>query len=248
MTRPQLPRRPDGRPFILGHRGVPRKAHENTLRSYEMALSDGADGIEIDVRMTSDGALRIAHDDVLSFADQSTPLSLCTLSSSQIDHLRLPSGDRVPSLTEVLRFQAQTGCLVNVEIKGDVPNPSWACARAAQEISIHGGHGIVLSSFSPLVVKQMTARLPHVPCALLFEASQTWMRRILPLGMLGAVGAHPEEACIDQNLVKRIKAHGAFVGAWTVNDPARATELAAMGVDILIGDDPKILLAALQNS
>jgi glycerophosphoryl diester phosphodiesterase len=248
VTRPQLPRHPDSRPFVLGHRGVPLKAHENTLRSYQIALDDGADGVEIDVRMTSDGALRIAHDDFITFAGHSAPLAMSALSSSQIDHLRLPSGDRVPSLMDALRFQAETGCLLNVEIKGDVPNPSWACARAAAEIGAHGGTGIVLSSFSPLVVKLMTARLPHVPCALLFEASQTWMRRVLPLSPLGAAGAHPEEVCIDENLVNRIKSRNAFVGAWTVNDPGRARQLAALGVDILIGDDPRTLLTALTSA
>jgi glycerophosphoryl diester phosphodiesterase len=134
--------------------------------------------------------------------------------------------------------------LVNVELKGDVANGAWMCEQAARELLAHGGSGIVLSSFSPLMILRLTKLLPEIPTALLFDKSQTITQRLLPLGPLGAVGAHPEDDCVTPTLVARIREKSAFVGVWTVNDVERAHVLAKMGVEILISDDPGPLVAS----
>src|SRR3990172_3063349 len=51
-------------PFLIGHRGFPRVARENTIPSFEAALEAGCDGVELDVRMTQDGVLVVHHDSV----------------------------------------------------------------------------------------------------------------------------------------------------------------------------------------
>ncbi|MBU0509187.1 glycerophosphodiester phosphodiesterase [bacterium] len=51
-----------GRPLILGHRGAPHSAPENSLESFRIALAAGADGIELDVQITGDGVLVAHHD------------------------------------------------------------------------------------------------------------------------------------------------------------------------------------------
>lgn len=235
---PRLPSLPKGRPFVLGHRGARAHAPDNTLRAFELAIEHGADGIEVDVRMTADGALCIAHDEEIHFEEFPRLLRLGRLTKSQLGKLHLPGGHRVPTLRGVLEFQARTGCMVNVELKGEVENGAWMCEQAAREIRVHGGNGLVLSSFSPLTVKRLTKLLPEIPTALLFDKDQTLMQRVLPLSPLGAVGAHPEDACVTPEMVTRLKRKGAFVGVWTVNDSARAKALAEMGVDVLISDDP----------
>ena len=59
---PMLRRFPPGHALIIGHRGSPRHAPENTLPSFERAVAFGADMLEMDVHLTSDGALIVAHD------------------------------------------------------------------------------------------------------------------------------------------------------------------------------------------
>lgn len=236
--KPRLPSPPPGRPFVLGHRGARAHAPDNTLLAFELAIEHGADGIEIDVRMTSDGALRIAHDEEIHFEGVKKPLKLGHLSTAQVDNLRLPGGHRVPTLRGILEFQSRTGCMVNVELKGAVANGAFMCEQAAREIRVHGGSGLVLSSFSPLIVQRLSKLLPEIPTALLFDKSQKLTQRVLPLRPLGAVGAHPEDGCVTPELVARLKKKGAFIGVWTVNDSARAHELAKLGVDVLISDDP----------
>ena len=52
----------DDRILVLGHRGESFRATENTIKSYECALKDGADGVELDVHITKDGKLAVIHD------------------------------------------------------------------------------------------------------------------------------------------------------------------------------------------
>jgi glycerophosphoryl diester phosphodiesterase len=59
--------RPAGaRPFVLGHRGARHAAPENTQRAFELALAEGADGIELDVRLDRDGRVIVLHDRTLA--------------------------------------------------------------------------------------------------------------------------------------------------------------------------------------
>src|SRR5690242_17990088 len=51
-----------GRPYIIGHRGASGEAPENTMSAFALALSQGADLIELDVQMTADGVLVVIHD------------------------------------------------------------------------------------------------------------------------------------------------------------------------------------------
>ena len=51
-----------GKPAVVAHRGASREAAEHTAKAYELALAQGADGLECDVRMTSDHQLVCIHD------------------------------------------------------------------------------------------------------------------------------------------------------------------------------------------
>jgi glycerophosphoryl diester phosphodiesterase len=50
---------------VLGHRGARLVAPENTIEAFRAALDQGADGVELDVRQTADGALVCFHDAAL---------------------------------------------------------------------------------------------------------------------------------------------------------------------------------------
>jgi glycerophosphoryl diester phosphodiesterase len=205
---------------------------------------DGADGVELDVRATSDGKLVIAHDDELHLTG-AQPHRISQLTYGQLLELTPAGADPIPTLRDVLKFQAETGCWMNVELKGDVPAPGFLAHAAAREISIHGGDHLILSSFSPQIVWILARLLPGVPVAWLLDENQTWSKRFLPLGLLGARGVHPQAALLDEVFIRRIRQKNGFIGTWTVNDPAEGKRLAAWGVDVLIGDDPGALLRAL---
>lgn len=238
---------------MLGHRGARAFEPENTIAAFRRAIEDGADGVELDVRLTSDGQTVLAHDDLVEFSELNGARHISRLSSSQLAQLTLKSGQRLATLREALLFQAETGCLMNVELKADSLAPACLAEIAAREIGLHGGDGLVISSFSPHVVWKAARLMPDLPVALLVEEPERFSKRWLPLAhlpyrLLGADGVHPEHTLIDESFLRRMRRKGRFVGTWTINDPNEAVRLARWGVDVLIGDDPGALLRALRAS
>lgn len=242
------------RPYIYGHRGARATHPENTILAFEQALSQGADGVELDVRMAADGGLFVTHDDALPLAParggegarrRHNPPLLSRLSSEQVRRLRTESGEPVPSLSDALLFQAQSGCLMNVELKGDVLQPWWMARRVSECLRAHGGHHILLSSFHPGIVWALARQVPSIPVALLVHEQQSWQRRLWPVQALGASVVHPEAQLLDAALMQRLRKRVSVVNAWTVNDPSEGLRLSRLGVDGLVTDRPGVLRAAL---
>ena len=65
--------------LIIGHRGAPNQACENTLESFEKALQLGANALELDVSMTSDQHVVLWHDWVPSIKSELRPTGVCSL-------------------------------------------------------------------------------------------------------------------------------------------------------------------------
>ena len=94
-------REPHG-PWIVGHRGAPRRARENTIESFDWAESLGVDAVEFDVRQTRDGEAVVFHDDDVTLGNQHVPVRSFT--TREIEKLVLPSehGEyRIPRLEDV---------------------------------------------------------------------------------------------------------------------------------------------------
>lgn len=238
-------RSPGARPNVLGHRGARHNLPENTLRAFEGALREGADGIEFDVRMSSDGELFISHDDALHVEGASRPVSLSRLSSAQLRALRLKSGEPVPTLDDVLDFHRSTQCLINVELKGNLPAPLYLARKAIEKLRLHKTPGVLVSSFHLLQTLAVSRALPEVPTGYLFEENQKFLSRFPPYRLLGARAVHPQASLASTEAVHRFIARGTIVNVWTVNDPALASALSERGVDALITDSPATILAEL---
>lgn len=246
-------KRPAGRlPLILGHRGARHAEPENTLLAFDRALAEGAVGIELDVRMTGDGELIVAHDPELPRAAEDAAASprkarirFEELSASQLRSVRLAKGQPIPTLREALAWQRDTRALVNVELKGDVPSQGHVVRAACALIRDHGGENILISSFYPRMLVECARRLPDVPTAWLVHAEQRLLKRAPGWRWTGAAAVHPQCRDLPDERVSELRSEGALVNVWTVNDAAEALHLAHLGVDGLITDTPAHLLAAL---
>src|SRR5213075_2825191 len=106
------------------HRGASRKAPENTLAAFSRAIDDGADGIELDVRLTADGEIVVFHDSRLNrTTDGSGKIERCTL--DELKRLSAGSwfhpvfgGESIPTLDQALELvRRRVG--VNIELKSD---------------------------------------------------------------------------------------------------------------------------------
>lgn len=154
----------------------------------------------------------------------------------------------IPSLDDALDVCA--GRFVNVEIKADdvdrlrlVRDVGTAIRRAAKATEI------VVSSFDPFVVAATSAFGRRVRRGMLIGARTPRLAIHLPVAMRRIVaGAHLQDPLVDERRVERLLAAKLFVLAWTVNDPARARAIAAMGVATIITDQPRVIVDALAIS
>ena len=110
------------RPWIIGHRGVPREAPENTLSSFELAIQQGADLVEMDLHLSADKQLMVIHDDRVDRTTNGTGLvgdlsfaELSALDAGSWMHAKF-SGERIPTLSAALDLTASRASLM-VELK-----------------------------------------------------------------------------------------------------------------------------------
>lgn len=244
-------RRPQGgRPWVLGHRGARQSAPENTLAAFELARQQGADGVELDVRLDGTGRVVVFHDPTLGRATEQRDLrQLEDLTADELARVRV-GGEPVPLLEDVLAWSHETNQRLNIELKRDVRHKAALVLEVGRRIArvADAPERVVLSSFDPAFVRGLSLLLPEVAVAWLVHAKQRWLRRAPGARLTGASGVHPEHVLLDRASIASYRGGSRFVGTWTVNDPARAALLAALGVDTLISDAPGDVLAALGPS
>lgn len=238
---------PPARPLLLGHRGARHAAPENTFAAFDLALEEGAEGVELDVRLNASGEVVVCHDVTLErVTDGQDRRAVHALSSAECRAVRLRDGEPLPFLKDVLEWSARRGACVNIELKMDGRRRP-ALVRAVAELARrHPSPGdLLISSFHLVAVVLHRALAPSIPSAWLLEAplaaDQAWLARA------GASAVHPKHTLITPARLARWKARVGRVQAWTVNEPARALELAALGVDCLITDQPGALRRALER-
>lgn len=223
-------------PLLLGHRGSPHQAPENTIASYQAALDAGLDGVELDVRRLADGTLVMHHDPHLPDGRRLPALTRADLPS------------QLPTLEEMLDWMAGNTAYVNVEIKMEEGRPDDRVTRTLDAIRARGfGQRVIISSFSPLVLDVARQHAPEIERGFLFERTFRCGDRDLISRVMertAAVAIHPRFHLIDAALMAKAKAGGWHVNTWTVNDVPEAQRLLNLGVDALIGNYPAVLKEA----
>lgn len=129
---------------IFGHRGASADALENTLAAFLLAAEQGADGIELDVRLTTDQQLLVVHDPI---------------SGTRADY------PGQPTLDDVFATVGERFACINVELK---ESGNGLEARVLECIARHGTtERVLLSSFLPAALQKS----PGLLCARLFSGS-----------------------------------------------------------------------------
>jgi len=242
-------RRPEGaRPFVLGHRGARHAAPENTLAAFDLSRMEGADGIELDVRLDGSGRVIVLHDPTLERVTRGADTRHAEdISARELSRLDVGKGKRVPTLAEVLSWARQHGQRVNVELKSDVRNRVLLLHQVARVMRGQPLPNLIFSSFHPYFVWWLARRMPELPRAWLVHKKQHILKYAPGLRHLGANALHPEHVLVSSSRVARLKQRGFLVNTWTVNDLLRAKELARIGVDAIISDRPGAILDALAS-
>jgi glycerophosphoryl diester phosphodiesterase len=215
-------------PLRVAHRGMPRAARENTLPSFQLALDAGADGLELDVHATADGVVVIHHDERLAGGPAIDQLTLAQLR----EHEAAP-GVPIPTLAELCDLVAGRASLF-VELKG--------AGIEAQVLDVLGQYGgdAAIHSFDHAMIQRTRALDTGRRLGVLFDDAPADVVRTMMA--TGATDVWPQWRLVTPALVAMVHEAGGRVIPWTVNDPARAQGLAALGVDALCGDDVRALV------
>lgn len=233
------------RPFVYGHRGAPKLMPENTLGGFALALDQGADGVELDVRVCGSGEVVVIHDrDLVRVANDAGVVA--ALSLAELRRCDLGHGQRVSTLDEAIDLVRGRDRVVNIEVKSDVPDQDALCEAVADCLHARSDRDrerLFLSTFHPAIVHGLRHHRVTIPLGFLFEDLNVGYAGV---DALQPDGVHPDRLLTVQSDVETWRGAGRFVNVWTVNDAARAQELAAWGVDGLITDDVPTILAALE--
>lgn len=233
------------RPLIFGHRGASMHAPENTLSAFRLALEMGADGIELDITPSADGVPMVIHDPNLERTTNGTG-DVRQLSASEIQkydagsrHRAQFAGERVPTLKEV--FEAfGTRTRYNLDMKTfsleDRPIVRTVLALIEQYRLMPY---VLVSSFSLDTLRWFMEESKRVRLGVLI--SQYTPHMMLEDGRRWGVryeALHPNHTLVDEAAMRRARQKRKRLVVWTVNDAARKRELAQLGVDAIITDDP----------
>lgn len=215
--------------LLLGHRGARDYAPENTVAAFDLALAQGADGFEFDVRSTRDLHSVICHD---------PKFHRLVIRRSSLKQIRAAcsSPKQIPlSLHGVLDRYSRSAFL-NIEVK----------VRGIEELVVDEVRRsqpkrYFISSFLPGVVRRLHRLDPSLVLGAL--AQTTWqLRRWRRLPVQYVV---PHYTLLSRRLVLKLHHAGKIVVTWTVNEPRKMLRAAALGVDGIISDDPKLLAHTL---
>lgn len=266
------PRRQPSHPYFAGgeflvvaHRGGDRLGPEGTLQAFRRAVEVGADVLEMDVRLSADGALVVFHD---ARVDRTTDgegrvdsLTLEQLQSLDAGYRWSGDGDSypyrgrgllIPTLEEVFRAFPRQRLLV--EIKSE---RAQVASDLCDAVRVHAmQENVVVASFSGEVLQAFRDACPEVATsASAGEATWYWLLHRMRLDALYAPDFQafqlPERmrslTVVDRRFVDSAHAHNLPVQVWTVNRREDMRRLLDLGVDGIITDRPDALLELLRE-
>jgi glycerophosphoryl diester phosphodiesterase len=241
-------------PIILAHRGDLAHAPENTLPAFSQAIQKGADGVELDAKLTADGHVIVIHD---STVDRTTngkgKVALFTLDETR----KLDAGSwfqakfagtQVPLLEEVFETVGKDK-LINIELTNYSTPKDGLTQKVCELIKKHNNQAqIIFSSFFASNLKIAMQILPEIPRGLLALPGiiGLWARSF---GfMFGAYQAlHPHISSVSKEQIQRAHRIKRRVHVWTANTPAEILRLKDWGVDGIFTDDPAMAVQTLSR-
>lgn len=242
-------KRGEDRPLIWAHRGAMAYAPANTLESFKLALSMGADGIETDVQLTKDKHIVLVHDSFIDDVSNGQG-AVCdyTLEELKIFDFGYKfygerRGIKIPTLEELFELYLDTHMTVNIEIKtGEVE-----LAPILLDITKKYGmeDRVIFSSFNH---EQLVNILQHAPNARVAALYGKPLVNMWDYGAgLGVCALHPKYQVVinDEEYFRRCAELGIAINPYTVNSPKVARRLADLGVNAIITNVPDVMLQEL---
>ncbi len=220
----------DGRPRVVAHRGASDDRPENTAAAFAEARLQGADWVELDVRLSADDVLMVNHN--AHYADGRLVREV----------MACDAPDDTLNLAEAL--EACDGMGVNVEVKNLPGEPDHdasdlVCEAVAGLVAAYRPiDELLVSSFDISAVDRIRAAEPSLPTGWVVVER---LGADLTLDRIVAHG-HPTvclwDALVDEAIIVSARERGLKVVVWTVDEPDRMTQLTDWAVDGIITNRP----------
>jgi len=217
---------------VTGHRGAMAHAPENTAPSLALAEDHGADEIELDIRLSSDGVPVVIHDATLArITDGRREDPVVERTWAELQQVELGDGARLLRFEEVLDL---TRLPLQVELKAE------------------GAAEVVAGVLDGREADQPRCTITSFQRDYLIKAGET-----MPWADRGFIVFGYDDEALDQAVglgvqtlytgwkgltaeaVRRIHDHGLRAGGWPLNDQPRARQAVDLGVDAITADDPR---------
>ncbi|EOR27188.1 glycerophosphodiester phosphodiesterase [Cytobacillus oceanisediminis] len=242
---------------IYGHRGAKGRFPENTLLSFQQAILQGVDGIELDIHLTKDGEVIVIHDEFLNRTTDGTgfvraytleeikQFSAGSKFSSLPDYEESWIVEKVPTLKEVLQLLVPYDIELNIELKTYTFEYEGIEEKTLALVNEYGnGRKVVYSSF-------------HLPTLLRIKAidssaSIAWLLNQVisnPLDYIKSLeleALHLHKEMVIDNLQDWQELRK-LVRVWTVNQEEEMTNLIDAEVEAVITDYPELAIAIRQE-
>ena len=221
-------------PKIIAHRGVTRNDQENTLPAFDQAFSEGADGLEIDVRLSKDEKPIIFHDeDTSRLFDKN--LEIKNTMYSELQALGSKE-NQIPLLNEVLDFLPQNKeCFI--EIKSDANTVPFL-----DKLRIRNKN-ITFLSFDKNVIADLKKRFPN---KLVFQSFHTLqierygIKKVLEFYKKGnSDGLSIDIRDLSNKTIDKLLEKKIDLIIWTLNSMGRLKELSKKNIRAIITDEVK---------
>jgi len=222
------------RPSVIAHRGASGYEYENSRAAFRRAIMLDADGVELDIHATRDGGIVVHHDPEIPGVG---PIAQLTLAEAR--QLRIPNGEPVPMLAEILDLVGDRD--VWIEVKGLASAYDGVLLAildqgpAPQHYAIH--------SFDHRIVHRLGEVQPSLRRGILLSAYLC--DPVAVMRSAGATTLWQEWQQVDQELVTQVHEAGYSVIAWTVNEIGDLDRMVRLGVDGLCGNYPDRIRVAI---
>ncbi len=232
-------------PLLIAHRGLSARFPENTMAAFRAAADAGAEMLELDVGLSSDGQVVVLHDATL---DRTTdgrgelsgqPWSALAALDAGAWFDPAFAGERLPLLSQVLD-ELGGRIAINVEIKPEAVHSALAGGIEEQVVAMVRQRGlqprVTVSSFEPGAVARVHRLDPSIRTAVLYH-TELELDPVALVTLFGADGLHCNRHHVTAAAVGALHERGLYVGVYTANEAGELRRLRDLGVDAIFTDD-----------
>jgi glycerophosphoryl diester phosphodiesterase len=237
---------------IIAHRGFSALYPENSLLAFQKAAEMGVDGIELDVHLSRDGQVVVAHDEKLDRVagrrEHIQDLTAAELAQVEIRGGSLDErGQTVPTLEQYFRLVKDKTLFTNIELKNSLVHYKGLEQEVLELVEVYGlQEKVLFSSFNHHSLAKVLKLAPRMRCACLvaygMERGGEYAKT------RGFSFINPNYLSLDDEVIQEIHAAGVGIQAWTVDEPAAIRYLCQKNIFGVITNRPDLAILAREEA